>query len=61
MAAAIVILTLISAGLCHKLAKDRRRSSAIWIALAALFGPLAVVALLLLPKETDLGNTKGDA
>ena len=34
MAGAIAILTLLSAGLCHKLAKDRRRRSAFWVTMA---------------------------
>jgi hypothetical protein len=49
MALAIVVITLVSAGLCHKLAKARHRSTALWISLGVLLGPIAVIALLLSP------------
>ena len=60
MAGAIAILILLSAGLCHKLAKDRRRSSAFWVTMAALIGPLAVILLMFLPDQSSVSAADGD-
>ena len=54
MAGAIAILILLCAGLCHKLAKDRRRGSAFWVTMAALIGPLALVLLIFLPEQSSV-------
>ena len=60
MAGAIAILILLSAGLCHKLAKDRHRSSAFWVTMAALVGPLAVMLLVSLPDQSSSSAADGD-
>ena len=60
MAGAIAILILLSAGLCHKLAKDRHRSSAFWVTMAALIGPLAVMLLVSLPDQSSSSAADGD-
>ncbi len=39
---ALVILCIVSAGVCHWIAKRRGASAAPWIAAAVLFGPLAI-------------------
>ena len=59
MALALVVITLVSAGLCHKLAKARRRSPALWIGLGVLLGPIAVIALLLSPVTPSV-NAKNN-
>ncbi|MED6341278.1 MAG: hypothetical protein VYC16_03040 [Pseudomonadota bacterium] len=60
MAGAIVILILLCAGLCHKLAKDRRRRRAFWVTMAALIGPLAMVLLMFLPDQSSVSAVDGD-
>lgn len=52
MVAALLIITVLSAWLCLKLAKARHRQPWLWICLAALLGPIAVIALLCLPEST---------
>ena len=52
MVAALLIITVLSAWLCHKLAKARHRQAWLWICLATLLGPIAVVVLLWLPEST---------
>ncbi len=59
MAGAIAILVPLCAGLCHKLAKDRRRS-AFWVTMAALIGPLAGVLLMFLPDQSSVSAADGD-
>jgi len=48
MVIALILLTLVSAGICHYLAKKKRRNTSLWIFLGALAGPFAVIILLLL-------------
>lgn len=52
MVIALILLTLVSAGICHYLAKKKRRNRPIWIFLGALTGPFAVVILLLLSARS---------
>ena len=60
MAGAIAILVPLCAGLCHKLAKDRRRRSAFWVTMAALIGPLAGVLRMFLPDQSSVSAADGD-
>ena len=60
MAGAIAILILLCAGLCHKLAKDRRHRSAFWVTMAVLIGPLAMVLLMFLPDQSSMSAADGD-
>jgi hypothetical protein len=52
MLIALILMTLVSAGVCHYLAKKKQRNKPFWIFFGALLGPIAVVILLLLSNRS---------
>ena len=49
----IVTLTLMFGIICHIVAEKKNRSKAKWLVLGLLFGPFALVALLVMGKPTN--------
>lgn len=45
----LLAIAFISCLLCHFVARRKNRSTRTWLVLGILFGPLAVLALLLMP------------
>ncbi|MEA3404181.1 MAG: hypothetical protein U9R28_00380 [Pseudomonadota bacterium] len=47
----IVLISVLFAVWCHKLAKTKQRQSVFWGTLGLLFGPFAVIVLLILKTK----------
>ena len=53
LGATIIITWLICAGLAGWLAGRRNRDDGLWAVMGLFLGPIAVIAVLLLPKRTE--------
>ncbi len=51
VAAAIIVVVIVSTAICHSVARHKNLSVRFWICLGAVFGPLAIPFVLLMPAR----------
>ena len=53
----VLLVTVVSVVICHKIAKSKNRDPVLWGVMAALLGPLAILVILLMKSKDGPLNT----